>query len=72
MGKRWGNPKTDPNFTGYPPGEITKTYKWLVANMATYGFIRTVAKERWHWEYQPGTGPFSRVPRSHPTWDNLV
>jgi len=72
MGKRWGNPKTDPNFTGYPPGEITKTYKWLVANMATYGFIRTVIKERWHWEYQPGTGPFSRVPRSHPTWDNLV
>ena len=60
--------------TGYAnsPEKITKTYKWLVANCATYGFIRTVAKERWHWEYQPGQGPFSRVPRSHPTWDGLV
>ena len=60
--------------TGYAnsPEKITKTYKWLVANMATFGFIRTVVKERWHWEYQPGSAPFSRVPRSHPTWDGLV
>ncbi len=70
MEKRWGNPKTDPDFKGYK--ETSKTWRWLVANMHKYGFIRTVAKERWHWEYSPGTGMFSRVPRSHPTWDFLV
>ena len=52
--------------------KITKTYKWLVANMSKYGMIRTVPSERWHWEYQPGSGPFSRVARSHPSWDGLV
>ena len=52
--------------------KITKTYKWLVANMAKYGMIRTVASERWHWEYHPGAGPFSRIARNHPSWDGLV
>ena len=55
-----------------PYDKTTKTYRWLVANMHKYGFIRTVAKERWHWEYHPGAGMFSRVPRNHGTWDNLV
>jgi len=35
-------------------------YDWLSAHGGTYGFARTVASERWHWEYQggsPGTGP---------------
>jgi hypothetical protein len=50
----------------------TKTWRWLVANMHKYGFIRSVKKERWHWEYSPGSGMFSRVPRNHGTWDNLV
>jgi LAS superfamily LD-carboxypeptidase LdcB len=50
----------------------TKTWRWLVANMHKYGFIRSVKKERWHWEYAPGKGMFSRVPRDHGTWDNLV
>ena len=69
MGKRYGG-KRDPDFKGYK--ETSKTWRWLVANMHKYGFIRSVAKERWHWEYSPGTGMFSRVPRSHPTWDFLV
>jgi len=50
----------------------TKTWRWLVANMHQYGFIRAVSKERWHWEYHPGAGMFSKVPRDHGTWDNLV
>jgi len=54
------------------PERITKTYKWLVANMAKYGMIRTVATERWHWEYHPGAGPFSRIARNDPSWDGLV
>lgn len=60
--------------TGYAnqPNKITKTYKWLVANAHKHGFIRAVSKERWHWEYTPGSGMFSKVPRDHPTWDGLV
>jgi hypothetical protein len=55
-----------------PYSTTTKTWRWLVANMHQYGFIRAVAKERWHWEYHPGAGMFSKVPRNHGTWDNLV
>jgi hypothetical protein len=58
------------NLTPYK--NTTKTYRWMVANMHKFGFIRTVSKERWHWEYAPGKGMFSRVPRDHGTWDNLV
>ena len=54
------------------PERITKTYKWLVANMSKYGMIRTVPTERWHWEYHPGAGPFSRIARNHVSWDGLV
>lgn len=28
-----------------------KPFEWLVMNAWRYGFIRTVTKERWHWEY---------------------
>ena len=55
-----------------PYKETTKTWRWMVANMHKYGFIRSVAKERWHWEYAPGKGMFSKVSRDHGTWDNLV
>jgi len=54
------------------PEKITKTYKWLVANAHKHGFIRSVYKERWHWEYSPGSGMFSKTPRDHPSWDGLV
>lgn len=57
-------------------------YDWLVANAWKYGFIRTVKKERWHWEFRPGERMFSKVPLEHKvyvkasgkkenTWDNL-
>jgi hypothetical protein len=29
-------------------------YKWMVANGKTYGIIRTVQSEPWHWEHWPG------------------
>ena len=55
-----------------------KAYNWLVKNAYRYGFVRTVIRERWHWEYR-GTWPgqqkpewasseqsmFSKVPRYH-------
>jgi D-alanyl-D-alanine carboxypeptidase len=27
----------------------TKTYKWMAANAAKFGFRRTVSDEPWHW-----------------------
>jgi hypothetical protein len=27
-------------------------YEWLVKNAYRYGFVRTVTRERWHWEYR--------------------
>ncbi len=47
-------------------------YKWLVKNASKYGFIRTVASEKWHWEYIPNTNPFAFVPKSDTSWENLV
>eukprot|EP00940_MAST-03C_sp_MAST-3C-sp2_P001179 g1179.t1 len=29
-------------------------YVWMAANAGKFGFIRTVEKECWHWEYRPG------------------
>ena len=31
----------------------TKIYEWLSKNAKTYGFVRTVRSEPWHWEYKP-------------------
>jgi len=31
----------------------TKLYDWLKNNAPRFGFIRTVNKEHWHWEYLP-------------------
>ena len=30
-----------------------KIYEWLRANAPTHGFVRTVSRESWHWEYRP-------------------
>lgn len=55
-----------------------KAYKWLVKNAFTYGFIRTVKSETWHWEYKPwdiGRGSnsqFCLVSRDHSSWRGLV
>lgn len=52
------------------PNRITKQYRWLSLNAWKYGFIRTVHSERWHWEFRPGFGQFSIVPRDNPLWDS--
>lgn len=52
------------------PQRITKQYRWLSLNAWKYGFIRTVRSERWHWEFRPGAGQFSAVPRDNPLWDS--
>ncbi|HEX8098479.1 MAG TPA: M15 family metallopeptidase [Pyrinomonadaceae bacterium] len=30
-----------------------KIYEWLKRNAPQHGFVRTVSKESWHWEYRP-------------------
>jgi LAS superfamily LD-carboxypeptidase LdcB len=55
-----------------------KAYKWLVKNAFTYGFIRTVKSETWHWEYKPWTigrgsnSQFALVSKDHSSWRGLV
>lgn len=58
----------DFNVTGKP-----EVYKWLVKNALSFGFIRAVPSERWHWEYRPEVkDQFTIVKHGDPTWDGLV
>ncbi|HEY5979814.1 MAG TPA: M15 family metallopeptidase [Microlunatus sp.] len=34
-------------------GFDTALYLWMTLHAATYGYIRTVDKEHWHWEFHP-------------------
>lgn len=34
-----------------PGGDGNPTYEWLKLNATTFGFVRTVNKEPWHWEF---------------------
>lgn len=65
----WNVTKTDKN--GNRIGNLP-SYPWLVQNAFRYDMIRTIPKERWHWEHRPGFEMFSKVPKDHPTWDGLV
>ncbi len=47
-------------------------FAWLFKNAITYGMIRTVPSERWHWEFVPGKDKFSVVPKTHESWDGLA
>lgn len=55
-------PANKPGFSNHQNGiafdipvgsEATATYKWLKANATGFGFVRTVRKEAWHWEFLP-------------------
>jgi len=34
-----------------PGGDGNPTYEWLKRNATKFGFVRTVSKEPWHWEF---------------------
>ncbi len=40
----------DLNTGGYDGAPV---YDWMKVNATAHGFIRTVNREHWHWEYQP-------------------
>lgn len=47
----------------------SEVYNWLKINAIRYGFVRTVPKERWHWEYLPNTcDPYEYVDKDHWSW----
>jgi len=56
-----------------PQDVISPQYRWLCLNAFKYGFIRTVASERWHWECRvlqhPRPHMFTVVKRSSGSWD---
>lgn len=55
-----GNKAARPGYSNHQAGtaldlllDAPETFAWLEANARRFGFRRTVAKEPWHWEYQP-------------------
>jgi LAS superfamily LD-carboxypeptidase LdcB len=34
-----------------PGGDGNPTYEWLKRNAPLFGFVRTVSRESWHWEF---------------------
>jgi hypothetical protein len=61
-----GNNAARPGFSNHQHGQAfdlntkhnefngtDKVYEWLKRNGPRLGFIRTVSKESWHWEYRP-------------------
>ena len=61
-----GNNAARPGFSNHQHGQAfdlntrhnvfdgtDKVYEWLKRNGPSHGFVRTVSKESWHWEYRP-------------------
>ena len=46
-----------------------EVFKWLKANAINFGFVRTVKKEKWHWEYRPDVKDvYQFVKEKHWSW----
>jgi LAS superfamily LD-carboxypeptidase LdcB len=65
-----GNLAAKPGYSAHESGRAldlvvteSRTYQWLVAHAAAFGFHRTVAGEPWHWEYLPGADGLTSVER---------
>lgn len=41
-------------------GKDTPIYRWLCANATSFGFVRTVNGEPWHWEFDPAKAAAAR------------
>lgn len=51
---------------GAGPGNAT--YNWLAGNATGFGFVRTVRREVWHWEYLPEKAREAKSRGSHETY----
>lgn len=43
------------------PGEGNPNYAWLKREATSFGFVRTVASEAWHWEFRPDAARVARA-----------
>jgi peptidoglycan hydrolase-like protein with peptidoglycan-binding domain len=55
-----GNPANPPGYSNHQNGIALDlntsdpgVYRWLQRNAGRFGFLRTVPREDWHWEYRP-------------------
>lgn len=44
-------------------------YDWLASNATSFGFIRTVKSEYWHWEYRPTDAARAKARNAHTLWE---
>lgn len=74
---KWFRPITaKPGFSAHQKGIAfdfntydEEVFKWLKNNAIHYGFVRTVKKERWHWEYRPDVkNIYEFVKEKHWSW----
>jgi hypothetical protein len=49
-------------------GGSNPTYVWLSKNATSYGFLRTVRSEPWHWEYLPAKAAAAKARGAFSTW----
>ena len=47
----------------------TPVYDWLAENATSFGFIRTVRDEYWHWEYRPDAAEKAKQLGQHTSWN---
>ena len=51
---------------GAGPGNLT--YDWMARNATQFGFVRTVKREVWHWEFLPDKAEAARTRGAHATF----
>jgi len=44
-------------------------YDWLASHATSFGFVRTVKSEYWHWEYRPIDAAKAKARKKHTLWD---
>ena len=72
------NPANPPGFSAHQNGVAfdfdvggggsNPVYLWLQEHGTRFGFLRTVSREAWHWEYRPDQAAAARVRGSFTAW----
>lgn len=72
------NPANRPGFSNHQNGiafdidvgggTANPIYLWLAKHATRFGFLRTVKKEAWHWEYRPDDAAAAKGRGAHSTW----
>lgn len=72
------NPANPPGFSNHQNGIAfdfdvgagpgNRTYDWMARNATAFGFVRTVKREVWHWEFLPAKAEEARRQGTHGTF----